>query len=113
MALACRVEGVSVIRGAGELRVKESDRLALLASNLGEMGIRCDESDDGLQVHGSSSPLVGLAHTGGDHRIAMAFGALGASPGCDLAVDDRECVNVSFPGFWDTLSLVTAGVVSL
>ena len=110
--LACRVEGVSVIRGAGELRVKESDRLALLASNLGEMGIRCDESEDGLQVHGSRSPLEGLARTGGDHRIAMAFGALGSSPGCDVTVDDPDCVDVSFPGFWDALNAVTTGLVS-
>lgn len=108
--LACRVEGVSVIRGAGELRLKESDRLALLASNLGDVGIRCDESEDGLRVHGSATHLEGLARTGGDHRISMAFGVLGSSPGCDIAVDDRDCVNVSFPGFWDALNRVTTGV---
>ena len=110
--LALRVEGVSVIRGAAELRVKESDRLALLASNLGEMGVRCDESEDGLRVHGAAAPLKGLARTGGDHRIAMAFGVLGSSPGCDIAVDDRDCVDVSFPGFWDALSAVMTGGAS-
>jgi 3-phosphoshikimate 1-carboxyvinyltransferase len=112
VALACRTEGVSVIRGAAELRVKESDRLSLLASNLRSLGVRCEESEDGLQVHGSSSPLKGEVRTEGDHRIAMAFGALGASPGCDLAVDDRDCVRVSFPGFWEALSDVSGGARS-
>jgi 3-phosphoshikimate 1-carboxyvinyltransferase len=106
--LACRIEGVSVVRGAGELRVKESDRLALLACNLTALGIRCEELDDGLRVHGSRAPLSGTVRTDGDHRIAMAFGALGADPGCEITIDDPECVNMSFPGYWEALSRVTA-----
>jgi 3-phosphoshikimate 1-carboxyvinyltransferase len=109
VALASRVEGISVIRGAGELRVKESDRLALLASNMEKLGIRCEEAEEGLRVHGSSAPIGGVARTGGDHRIAMAFGALSASPRCDVEVDDRDCVNVSFPGFWEALGAVMTG----
>jgi len=109
VALASRVDGVSVIRGASELRVKESDRLALLASNLRAIGVRCEELSDGLRVHGSSAPLRGIVKTGGDHRIAMAFGALGVAPGCSVTVDDARCVDVSFPGFWDTLTEVTSG----
>jgi len=107
--LASRIEGVSVFRGAGELRVKESDRLSLVASNLKELGVRCDELDDGLRVHGSLAPVAGIVRTGGDHRIAMAFGALGTAPGCEITVDDPECVNVSFPGYWEALARLTSG----
>lgn len=109
VALASRVDGVSVIRGASELRVKESDRLALLVSNLRTVGVRCEELADGLRVHGSSAPLRGSVETGGDHRIAMAFGALGVAPGCSVTVDNARCVDVSFPGFWDALTEVTSG----
>ncbi len=105
--LASRARGVSMIRGAGELRLKESDRLALLAENLRAVGAHCEEYPDGLRVHGSRSPLSGVVRSGGDHRIAMAFGALGASPDCAITVDDPGCVDVSFPGFWDALSQVT------
>ena len=101
--LASRTAGVSEIRGASELRVKESDRLRLLASNLNAVGVRCEELDDGLRIHGTDSDLAGSITTGGDHRIAMAFGVLAASPGCEIAIDDPACVRVSFPGFWDAL----------
>jgi 3-phosphoshikimate 1-carboxyvinyltransferase len=109
--LASRVDGVSHIRGAAELRVKESDRLALIASNLSALDVRCDESDDGLRIEGSTEPIVGSVRTEGDHRIAMAFAALGAAPGCSIVVDDPDCVDVSFPGFWETLGRVTSGGV--
>ena len=107
--LASRIEGISVFRGAGELRVKESDRLSLVASNLKTLGVQCDELDDGLRVHGSLAPVSGTVRTEGDHRIAMAFGALGAAPGCEITVDDPECVNVSFPGYWEALARLTSG----
>ena len=107
--LASRIEGVSVFSGAGELRAKESDRLSLVASNLKTLGVRCDELADGLRVHGSLAPVSGTVRTAGDHRIAMAFGALGAAPGCEITVDDRECVNVSFPGYWEALARLTSG----
>lgn len=109
VVLASRVEGVSVIRGASELRVKESDRIALLVSNLRAIGVHCEELPDGVRVHGSSASLSGVVRTGGDHRIAMAFGALGVTPGCAITVDNPECVEVSFPGFWDTLTEVSSG----
>ena len=89
--------------------MKESDRLSLVASNLKELGVRCDELDDGLRVHGSLAPVAGIVRTGGDHRIAMAFGALGTAPGCEITVDDPECVNVSFPGYWEALARLTSG----
>lgn len=105
--LAAHARGTSVIRGAEELRVKESDRLALLASNLEALGARCRERDDGLEVEGGAGPLEGRVETGGDHRIAMAFGLLSAVPGCRVEVDDPACVAVSYPGFWDDLDRLT------
>ena len=107
--LASRIPGTSVVRGAGDLRAKESDRLALIASNLGMLGVRCEELADGLRVHGSPAPVTGFVRTGGDHRIAMAFGALGAAPGCRVTVDDPQCADVSFPGYWEALKQVATG----
>jgi 3-phosphoshikimate 1-carboxyvinyltransferase len=102
--LAARADGVSRLRGAGELRVKESDRLALRAANLGRLGVRCRERDDGLDIEGTDRPLRGAVRAEGDHRIAMAFGVLGSVPGCDVSVDEPGCAAVSYPGFWRDLS---------
>lgn len=107
--LAARAEGTSVIRGAEELRVKESDRLALVASNLERLGARCRELADGLEVTGSTGPLQGRVETGGDHRIAMAFGLLSVVPECRVEVDDPGCVEVSYPDFWRDLERVAGG----
>jgi len=108
--LAARAEGVTVIRGAGELRVKESDRLVALAANLRALGVTVDERPDGLAIHGRPDLVpVGRVAAHGDHRIAMAFGVLGAVPGADVRVDDPDCVAVSFPGFWGELARLGAG----
>lgn len=105
-ALAARAEGVTRITGAAELRVKESDRLAALAVNLRRIGVEVEESPDGLEICGTADPLSGTVQCFHDHRIAMAFGVLGASPGCDLEVDDPGVADVSFPGFWELLAQV-------
>jgi 3-phosphoshikimate 1-carboxyvinyltransferase len=107
--LAARAQGISQILGAGELRLKESDRLAALASNLTAVGVECEERPDGLTIEGSTRLLSGTVRTGGDHRIAMAFGVLGRAPGCAIDVDDRACVNVSYPGFWTDLEKIASG----
>lgn len=106
--LAARAEGVSRITGAGELRVKESDRLAALATNLRRIGVRVEELADGLEIEGTDAPLAGMVDSFDDHRIAMAFGVLGATPGCDIRIDDPGAAGVSFPGFWDLLARVRA-----
>ena len=102
--VAARAEGETVISGAAELRVKESDRIATVVSNLRAIGVIAEELPDGLRVTGSDRRLAGRVVTHGDHRIAMAFGILGALPGNDIAVDDRDCVAVSYPAFWSHLS---------
>ncbi|MFQ5680076.1 MAG: 3-phosphoshikimate 1-carboxyvinyltransferase [Gemmatimonadota bacterium] len=98
--LAARADGRSVVVGAGELRVKESDRLARLAENLTRLGVVCAERPDGLEIEGTAAPLAGTVETGGDHRIAMAFGALDCQEENRIRVDDPACVAVSYPGFW-------------
>ncbi len=107
--LAARIPGVTEIRGAAELRVKESDRLALVAENLRGLGASCEELPDGLRIEGTDRPLEGRARSGGDHRIAMAFGSLAAAPGCSVEVDDPSAVAVSYPDFWRDLAVVAQG----
>jgi len=104
---AARAEGETRVTGAAELRVKESDRIAVTVANLRAVGADAEELADGFVVRGSDRPLAGLVRTHGDHRIAMAFGVLGAVGGNAIEIDDRECVNVSYPGFWSDLARVT------
>lgn len=104
--VAARAEGETRVTGAEELRVKESDRIALVVANLRALGADAEELPDGFVVRGSDRPLRGRVVTHGDHRIAMAFGVLGALPGNAVEVDDRDCVTVSYPAFWEDLARV-------
>jgi 3-phosphoshikimate 1-carboxyvinyltransferase len=92
------------VRGAEELRVKESDRIAAVVRNLRSVGADADELPDGFVVRGSRGPLRGPVATHGDHRLAMAFAVLGAVGDNAIEVDDPDCVAVSYPGFWDDLA---------
>jgi 3-phosphoshikimate 1-carboxyvinyltransferase len=105
--VAARAAGTTEIRGAAELRVKESDRIAAVVANLRTLGADAEELPDGLRVTGSDRSLRGRVRTHGDHRLAMAFGILGAIPGNAITVDDPACAIVSFPGFWELLGSVT------
>jgi 3-phosphoshikimate 1-carboxyvinyltransferase len=107
-ALGARAEGTTTVTGAEELRAKESDRIAAMVENLRALGIRAEERRDGLDVEGSDRPLSGRVRTRGDHRIAMAFGVLGAVGGNEIEVDDRGAADVSFPGFWALLERLAA-----
>ena len=102
--LAARAAGTSTIRGAEELRVKESDRIATVVANLRAIGVNADELPDGMCIEGSDRPLRGSINTHGDHRIAMAFGVLRALPNSDIAIDDTACVSVSYPEFWNDVA---------
>jgi 3-phosphoshikimate 1-carboxyvinyltransferase len=97
--VASRAQGTTVFREVGELRVKESDRLGLIASNLRAVGVEAEAIGDDLHVRGSDSPPQGRVRTAGDHRLAMAFAVLGTLPGARVQVDDLRCAEVSFPGF--------------
>lgn len=104
--VASRAEGETVITGASELRVKESDRIAAVVANLRAIGVSAEELPDGMRIQGSDKPLEGRVATHGDHRLAMAFGVLGASRNVRLEIDDRDCVAVSYPDFWRDLERV-------
>lgn len=101
--LAAHAHGETTISGAGELRVKETDRLRAIAENLRSVGVQAEETADGLVVKGSDAPLRGRVRSHGDHRIAMAFGIAGSIPGNDIDIDDPACVAISFPDFWQRL----------
>ena len=98
--------GTSELRDAAELRVKESDRIALVVRNLRAIGARAEELPDGWRVT-AGRPLPAEIETAGDHRIAIAF-AVAALSGVagDVTIDDPACVDVSYPGFWDDLESV-------
>lgn len=107
--VAARAAGETRVTGAGELRVKESDRIAAVVANLRAIGAEAEELPDGFVVRGSDRPLGGRIVTHADHRIAMAFGVLGAVPGNAITLDDPSCVDVSYPTFWDDLARVRLG----
>ena len=67
------------------------------------LGVRVEESGDGMRVIGTDAPLRGRIHAFADHRIAMSFGVLGALPGNRIQIDDPSCVDISYPGFWEDL----------
>jgi 3-phosphoshikimate 1-carboxyvinyltransferase len=104
-AMATQAEGITEILGAGELRVKESDRLTAMVNNLRAVGADAEELHDGLVVRGQQGPLKGRVRSHGDHRVAMAFGILGSLPGNHITLDDRRVVDVSFPQFWNQIEL--------
>lgn len=109
--LATYAHGVTEVRGARELRVKESDRIEAIAVNLRAMGAEVEVLDDGFRIAGPQ-PLHGAAIASfGDHRIAMAcaIAALGASS--PTTIDDASCVAISYPGFFATLRYLTGDPV--
>jgi len=107
--LASRADGETVFRDVGELRVKESDRLGLIAEDIRAVGGKAEVRGDDLHVEGVQSPPRGSVRTAADHRVAMAFAVLATLPGARVAIDDMACAAVSFPGFPRTLRQVAAG----
>jgi len=105
--LATRANGETIITGANELRVKESDRIAAVVANLRAIGADAEELPDGMKIRGPSPALSGRITTHGDHRLAMAFGVLGAAEGNAIEIDEPDCVAVSYPDFWNDLASVT------
>ncbi|MCA9603874.1 MAG: 3-phosphoshikimate 1-carboxyvinyltransferase, partial [Myxococcales bacterium] len=98
VAMAARAKGVTEVRDAAELRVKESDRIATMAKVLAAFGIECEELDDGMRVHGGV-PRGAHVQSDDDHRIAMSAAVLALVAEGETIIDDVECVETSFPGF--------------
>ena len=101
--LASRARGSTVFREVGELRVKESNRLELIASNLRAVGVQAEAQGNDLHVHGTDTPPRGTVETAKDHRLAMAFAVLGTVPGADIKLSERKSVAISYPGFFQDL----------
>ena len=100
---AALAHGKTIIADASELRVKETDRLAAVAMNLRAMGAQVAETEDGLEILGGV-PLRGARlDSFGDHRIAMAFAIAGMFAEGETTITGTECVNTSYPGFYQTL----------
>ncbi len=100
-AMACFADGETVIRDAQELKVKESNRIAVMVQNLKAMGAQVEETGDGMVIQGGK-PLHGAQiDSNGDHRIAMTFAVAGSAAEGETEILGAECVKISYPGFYE------------
>ncbi|MRR37421.1 3-phosphoshikimate 1-carboxyvinyltransferase, partial [bacterium] len=100
---AALAEGRTVVREARELRVKETDRIAAMATNLRAAGVAVTETEDGMELEGAAQ-IAGVAvESFGDHRIAMSMLIAGLSAAGEITVNDTECIGTSFPTFFQLL----------
>ena len=113
VAAAC-ASGTTVMRGIAELRLKESDRLFSIAKGLAACGVKVEETEDSLTVHGAGEPPKGGVniHADYDHRIAMAFLVLGMVSREPITVTGAATINTSFPGFVDVMNELGADLRS-
>jgi len=107
-ALLATIPGKHEIRDAEELRVKESDRIATMASVLRAFGGDCTELDDGLIIHGGGKLTGATVNSDGDHRIAMSAALLGLCAEGETVIQDADCIDTSFPSFVDSLTKLGA-----
>ncbi len=104
-AIAASIEGKTTIRGAKELRYKESDRIRLIVQNLASLGVKCTEYDDGFEIEGTDKIQNATILTDFDHRIAMSFIILGSVFENRLEIEDIESIQTSYPNFFENLML--------
>jgi 3-phosphoshikimate 1-carboxyvinyltransferase len=104
--LACQT-GTVTVRGAAELRVKESDRVSTLVAGFQRLGIDADERPDGFVVRGAGAPSGGVADACGDHRMAMAFAVVALGANGPSRIEGADSVIISYPGFFETLARLT------
>ena len=102
-AIAPYTEGGVSIRDAGELRVKESDRIALVVKNLRAMGAEVTEHEDGMDIPGGQRLRGGVIDSGMDHRIAMAFSIAALRAEGETEIHGAEAASISFPEFFTWL----------
>lgn len=102
--LAAFAEGETIIKDAAELKVKESDRIALTVDNLVKMGADAKATEDGMIIQGGKSLHGASIHCKYDHRIAMTFSIAGINADGETIIEDAECINVSYPEFYKQLS---------
>jgi 3-phosphoshikimate 1-carboxyvinyltransferase len=107
--LAATARGTTEIRDATELRVKESDRIAVLGRELSKMGVRIEERPDGMAIPGGQRFRGARVVSAGDHRMAMALAVAGLVADGETLIEDAACVQTSFPTFVDTLNALVGG----
>ena len=105
--LATQAEGTTIIKDAQELKVKESNRIKSMVENLKILGADIEELEDGMIIKGKSKLNGGKIKTFKDHRIAMAFSTLNLISAEKIKLDDEDCINVSFPGYFDLIKSLT------
>lgn len=105
--LATQAEGTTIIKDAQELKVKESNRIKSMVENLKILGADIEELEDGMIIKGKSKLNGGKIKTFKDHRIAMAFSTLNLISDEKIKLDDEDCINVSFPGYFDLIKSLT------
>lgn len=104
--IAALAEGKTTITGAEELKVKESNRITSMVSELKKLGIRVTELPDGMEIEGPNEIIGAQVESHGDHRIAMAMAIAGLFSKESVRINDSECIAISFPNFIETLSAV-------
>jgi 3-phosphoshikimate 1-carboxyvinyltransferase len=105
---ASQAKGTTTIRGAEELRVKESDRIKSMATELRKMGAEVEEFEDGLSIKGRSELKGAVIESYGDHRIAMAMAIAGLIADGRTTINGVSSVNISFPGFFEIIRVLTS-----
>jgi 3-phosphoshikimate 1-carboxyvinyltransferase len=110
MVAALMAEGETYVRDAGELRVKETDRIAVMASELGKLGANITETEDGFYLHGPQTLTGATVHGHDDHRISMSLVVAALVAVGDTTVMDARCAGDSFPGYAETLRGIGADV---
>jgi 3-phosphoshikimate 1-carboxyvinyltransferase len=105
IAAAC-AEGRTIVRGAAELRVKEGDRIAVLAAQLRKLGVAIEERPDGFVIEGGRSLRGASVTADGDHRLTMALAVAGLLAEGETRVEDADSVAVSYPCFWRDLAVL-------
>ena len=101
--MASFAEGQTIIRDAAELKVKESDRIAVMTENLTAMGVDITATDDGMIINGGKTPHGAAIQSHLDHRIAMSFAVAALASDGETEIIGSECVNISYPTFYDDL----------
>ena len=107
LVVATQAEGVTTIDGAGELRLKESDRIATMAEGLRRMGAVVEERPDGVSIHGPAALHGATVESHGDHRVAMALAVAALAASGPTTIEDADCVAVSYPNFFAQLEDLT------
>lgn len=100
-------QGVTTIRDAAELRVKETDRIAAMCSCLNELGGQVEALEDGMRITGTGRLSGGKVSSYGDHRIAMSMAVAALRAEAEVTIVDTDCTETSFPGFWELLDKVS------